>query len=196
MNAGFLHFATLYKSKVFMVNLTSRTVPDDELAVLSVHRNRAGKPTGIQEFIHIGKPGIPATGEIIPAEELQVPHLNTAALQTDRQKVIKSLRPEVREFFSFVLLFRNNRRGITPGIKTLCQWFAQLTGKRTDNVRRYVAKLREAEVLVDDDAVGPLWQKTGAKPKDVFAEICVARNRFMFVACRRFDAKAMAAVAE
>jgi hypothetical protein len=78
-----------------------------------------------------------------------------------RETALASLRPEVRRFAEFVLKFRNRRRGITPGIDTLVQWYGQYTGARADNVRRYVPRLFDAGVLVGESVVGPLFQYAG-----------------------------------
>ncbi|QXW19368.1 hypothetical protein KXJ72_05480 [Comamonas aquatica] len=161
--------------------------PLEELTVLSFHDAKKGKPPQVKEFVHVGAGDIPGTGEIVPADGMTYTSLNLVSLYTERRKVLKALRPEVREFVLFVLCFRNNRRGITPDVGVLCKWYAKLKGLRVDNVRRYIAVLRKADVLVNDDSVGRLWQKTGAKPKDVYAETCVANNRFMLQVQRRFS---------
>ncbi|MDR6206966.1 hypothetical protein [Paraburkholderia graminis] len=105
------------------------------------------------------------TGEIVPASLVRkrgdVTEIRLGESVLLREVALASLRPEVRRFAEFVLKFRNRRRGITPGIDTLVQWYGQYTGARADNVRRYVPRLFDAGVLVGESVVGPLFQYAG-----------------------------------
>lgn len=106
------------------------------------------------------------TGAILQAAELRnskelwpVIHASERCLQ--REFILNSLRPEVREFAFFVLRFRNQRRGVTPGFGQLAKWYAELEGKRADNVRRYINPLEEAGIIAGDSLLGPLFQIAG-----------------------------------
>lgn len=156
----------------------------DELAVYSIKTNKAGKPTGVKELIHIGRKGLGATGEIFAADDLKLPHLDLASLYSSRAKVFDKLRTELQNLVTFVLLFRNHRRGLTPDFKTVCKWYGELKGVRPDNIARHGKRLKELGILVNDTTLGPLWQKTGARPRDVFTEEFEADNRRRFAAKR------------
>lgn len=106
------------------------------------------------------------TGEILQATELrndkelwQVMYASERCMQ--REFILNSLRPEVREFALFVLRFRNQRRGVTPGFEGLVKWYAELSGKRADNVRRYIHALTEAGIIAGESLLGPLFQIAG-----------------------------------
>lgn len=110
------------------------------------------------------------TGEIIPTENLRndpelwplvwpTMHFSERCLQ--RQFILNSLRKEVREFALFVLAFTNQRRGVTPWIEQLVKWYAQLHGKRSSDVRRYVAQLEGSGIISESSLLGYLFQYSG-----------------------------------
>jgi hypothetical protein len=105
-------------------------------------------------------------------------HFGERLLQ--REFILQGLRAEVRDFAKFVLRFRNQRRGITPGIDTLVKWYAEISDKQAGHVRRYVPKLMEAGVLAGTSLVGPLFQFTGrnATTRDHMREEAVACQAF------------------
>lgn len=72
-----------------------------------------------------------------------------------RLTILNELRPEVRAFAEFVLKFRNKWRGITPGMGKLVQWYATLSDKRPQDVRRYVKRLEEAGICKGDTMLPP-----------------------------------------
>lgn len=92
-----------------------------------------------------------------------------------RQAVLDSLRSEVREFAIYVLQFRNKRRGLTPDINTLCTWYGEHKGIRSDNVKRYLKKMNE--ILVDDSLLTPLFEMTDGQmsARDFIGESTKAR---------------------
>lgn len=135
------------------------------LASWTVSTSRAGNPRVI-EYIDL------STGEIIPAKDADIgPSINVSAKVKSREAVLSKLRPEVRAFALFVLDFRNARRGITPGINTLCHWYAELTGKRSDNVARYLPKLYEADILAGENVLGKLWQFTSKRRTELAEDV-------------------------
>lgn len=112
------------------------------------------------------------SGEIIAADalkdhpeftgNLELPpefHFSEAVLQ--RAFILDSLRKEVRGFASFVLAFRNQRRGVTPGVDTLVRWYAQIAGKQASHVQRYVKRLEVAGILAGSSLLAPLFQVAG-----------------------------------
>lgn len=147
---------------------TSRGVGEqlslDNLAVYSVSTTKAGKVRSISAYVDL------STGEIIPPEQLSIPILDFREKLPARAKALASLRPEVRKFAVFVLRFANKRRGITPGIDTLCRWYADMQGKRSQDIRRYIPKLTEADILAGENLLGPLFQRTGGSVKEHLGE--------------------------
>lgn len=85
-------------------------------------------------------------------------HASELALQ--RVHILNSLHPQVKPFASFVLQFRNLWRGFTPGMDTLVKWYADLSDKRPQDVRRYVARLEKAGIC-NGDTLLPPFQLTG-----------------------------------
>jgi hypothetical protein len=127
----------------------------NNFAAWTVSRTRTGEVKALTEYVDT------ATGEIIPASEVQMLVLDLRDKQVRKDAVLGSLHPKVREFAYFVLDYANKRRGITPGINTLCRWYAVLVGMRADNVRRYIPQLQAANILASENRLGPLFQRTG-----------------------------------
>lgn len=106
------------------------------------------------------------TGEIIAAAALKDnpevwPTFHHSERVLQREFILGSLHKEVREFAVFVLQFKNQRRGVTPGIEQLVKWYATLSGKQACHVRRYVKPLEEAGVIAGSSVLGPLFQIAG-----------------------------------
>lgn len=128
------------------------------------------------------------TGEILEATELRKgkdknkelwPELHASERCLQREFILNSLRPEVREFALFVLRFRNQRRGVTPGFDRLVRWYAELAGKRADNVRRYIKPLEKVGIIAGDSLLGSLFQITGnsVSPREHLCEDSTASSR-------------------
>jgi hypothetical protein len=129
-----------------------------------------------------------STGEIIKAGDLRndprvPPQIYVGEIMLQRHALMNSLRKEVRTFASFVLQFRNNRRGITPGIDTLVVWYAHIHKKRPSNIRRYVTVLEEAGFLAGESLLAPLFQRTGKSKttKDHLGEDFSARATYLLM---------------
>lgn len=108
------------------------------------------------------------TGEILSREQalnLGVIELLLPAIKLQQEEILSRLRKEVREFAEFVLLFRNRRRGITPSIDVLCKMYAQKKGLRSDNVRKYIPRLKEGGILSNNTLLMPIWQIPGRSTK-------------------------------
>ncbi|REF02461.1 hypothetical protein [Cupriavidus plantarum] len=155
------------------------------LASWTVSTSRAGI-TRATEYIDL------RTGEIISAKDADIgPGVNVSAKLKSREAVLSKLRPEVRSFALFVLDFRNARRGITPGINTLCHWYAKVTGKRSDNVARYVPKLREADILAGENVLGKLWQFSSKRRAELSEDAAAfAKLQTVYMTGRRGPRKA------
>ena len=126
------------------------------------------------------------TGEIIQASDARndprLPQqIYVGEIQLLRESLMASLRKEVREFALFILRFRNSRRGISPEINTIVDWYAMIHGKRPSNVRRYVKALHEASFLAGESLLSPLFQRTGKTTisKDHLGEDSAARSTLM-----------------
>lgn len=107
------------------------------------------------------------TGEIIDAVALKNapecwPTIYFSERVLQRGFILASLRKEVREFALFILAFRNQRRGVTPGVDGLVKWYAELTGKQACHVRRYLQPLEDTGILVGSSLLGPLFQIAGS----------------------------------
>lgn len=122
------------------------------------------------------------TGEIAKATELRSskefwPEIYASERCMQREFILNSLRPEVRQFALFVLRFRNQRRGVTPGFEKLVKWYGEITGKRADNVRRYVIPLKEAGIIAGESLLGPLFQIAG-KSVAATGHLCEDSNAY------------------
>lgn len=150
-----------------------QTLQPDQLAIWSVTRQRSGAVKNVTEYVDL------STGEIIPSAELNIPTLDMRLKLHARTKALRSMRTEVRRFAVFVLGFANNRRGITPGINTLCIWYAGLHGKRPSDVRRYIPALRNAGVLAGESLLGKQFQRKTASSDTVMGEEFDASTRYL-----------------
>jgi len=123
------------------------------------------------------------TGEIIQAaclrNDRRVPQeIHVGEIQMLRKCLMDSMRKEVREFAMFVVQFRNSRRGVTPEIEVLVNWYSRIHRKRPSNVKRYVETLREKSFFAGESLLSPLFQRTGKKltSKDHLGEDAAARS--------------------
>lgn len=139
----------------------------------------------VEEYIDL------STGEIIKTVHLRndprvPPQIYVGEIMLQRQAMMNSFRKEVREFAYFVLKFRNNRRGITPTIDTLVEWYARINEKRVSNVRRYVNVLERAGLLAGSSLLSPLFQSTGKTKttKDHLGEDFSASTQFMVMSLK------------
>lgn len=170
------------QSQTITRTTSSEQIAEENLAVFSVNTTKTGKVRSVCEYIDL------TTGELIPSGQLSVAVLDLRDKYSAREDALASLRPEVRSFAFFVLRFANKRRGITPGVRTLCQWYGHLHGKQAQHVRRYVSSLVRAGILAGDALLGPLFQRTGGRAGDhlgedfrawcIFQKLCRDRDLF------------------
>lgn len=112
------------------------------------------------------------TGEILTAKDIRNqpeawPEVRLSENTLRRQAVLNSLRKESRSLALFILAFRNNRRGITPGVDKLVEWYARLHGQRPSNVRRSIRSLEEAGILAGASLLCPLFQFSGKRMRSI-----------------------------
>lgn len=126
-------------------------INNPSLSIWSVETTSRGKVKRVQEYLDW------STGEVIPVAGTDRSNSNRPATER-RRKVLKSLRPELRSFAVFVLKFRNKRRGLTPGVDTLCKWYSQVHSKQPQHVRRYLQRLKDVGILAGENVLGKDWQ--------------------------------------
>jgi hypothetical protein len=170
------------QSQTITRTTNSEQIAEDDLAVFSINTMKTGKVRSVCEYIDL------STGELIPSGQLSIGVLDLREKYSAREDALASLRPEVRSFAFFVLRFANRRRGITPGVRALCQWFGHLHSKQTQHIRRYVPALVRAGILAGDALLGPLFQRTGGRAGDhlgedfrawcIFQKLCRDRELF------------------
>lgn len=92
------------------------------------------------------------TGEILPAEVVQ--KMGVRSIRPDashrRLKKLDALRKEPREFADFLLQFRNQRCGFLLPLEGIVDWYATMTRKQPNHVRRYFVPLAQAGILDTD----------------------------------------------
>ena len=171
--------------EIQLENLEIFTVNQIKVINLSVPINIDGKDVHRFSLLKITECIDKTTGEIIPfsqAEELGFSQMiQSSLLMKQREAVLNSLRKEVKDFALFVLKFRNKRGGITPHIDKLCRMYAELNDLRSTNVRRYIKKLKDANILANDQLLCPLFQiyNRNASSKEHLSEECVSGNIFI-----------------
>jgi len=133
----------------------------------------------VTEFLNMN------TGEILQAQEINIPSIDYSVRVLQRQSVLQTLRPEVRDVAMFVLKFRNKRRAITPALDDVLVWYADLHNKRRDNVKRHKDQLLST-ILVNDSLLQPLFQimDKQATASDHAAEDIIASNVLLDVSRR------------
>lgn len=144
-------------------SISTEQIDQDCLEIYAVKTTKTGSVRSVT-YIDL------STGELIEAKDLSIGVVDLRQKIPARANALNSLRPEVRTFALFVLRFANKRRGITPGIDMLCQWFAELNDKQSGHVRRYIPALMKAGILAGDALLGPLFQRTGGEARSHLGE--------------------------
>jgi hypothetical protein len=171
--------------KIELENLEVYTVNQIKIIELNVPILIDGKEVHRFSLLKISECVDKTTGEIIPfsqAEELGFSQMiQSGLLMKQREAILNSLRKEVKDFALFVLKFRNKRGGITPHIDKLCRMYAELHDLRSTNVRRYIKKLKDANILASDQLLCPLFQiyNRSVSSKEHLSEDCIAGNVFI-----------------
>jgi hypothetical protein len=81
------------------------------------------------------------TGEIFLASDVNRKYVEYHYLLLQRQAILESLRPEIKDLALFVLKFRDRRRGITPNVNKILRWYSEIHQKHYSNVLRHKKKL-------------------------------------------------------
>ncbi len=129
----------------------------------------AGKLSSRYQSVEVSEYVNLDTGEIVPAADAEKYGIRIAGAvgqrAIQRAAALSRLKPESRDFARFCLQFRNRRRGVTPGFHELCRRYSEITGKRTDNVRRYLPSLQREGIMAGESLLGPLFQFAGKSTK-------------------------------
>lgn len=90
-----------------------------------------------------------STGQLIPAAAAQRAGVRTirSDARIRRKTKLDRLRPEPRQFATFLLRFRDVHCKFLMPVETLISWFSALHGKQRGHVRRYFKPLIEAGIL-------------------------------------------------
>jgi len=136
-----------------------------------VNRHRTVKPPMLLKGKYISGYTVPTvktyldllTGKVVKTSELSTRQIGMqmrfGERLLQRAALLKKLRPEVRSFARFVLSFRDSRRGVTPNMRQLVHWYAQLHDRRHSDVARYVKRLAVGGVC-EGECMTPLFQRT------------------------------------
>lgn len=96
------------------------------------------------------------TGEIVQKKKARIKEIRPDAM-LERFRRLDLLRPEIRNFATFILRFRNQACGFLVPMETLIGWYARLTGKIAKNVRRCISPLIENGILQDENTVEKIF---------------------------------------
>ena len=134
-----------------------------------------------------------STGEILTPRQVKrlgIVEFDYKTTKLQQDAVLSTLRTESKEFANFVLRFRNKRRGLSPNIEKICEWYAEYTGQLPYNVQRMVPTLKKAGILASDTLMMPLFQIPGrsTKASEHLSEDFVAEEVFEEL-MRRKEAK-------
>lgn len=133
-----------------------------------------------------------STGEILtPAQvkRLGIVEFDYKMTKLKQEAVLDKLRQEVKDFAVFLLKFRNKRRGISPSLEKVCEWYAEYTGKLVKNVNRYIEPLKQQGVLASDVLLMPVFQIPGrsTKASEHLQEDFLAESTFKEMMQRRAE---------
>lgn len=132
------------------------------------------------------------TGEIfsaVKARSMGYPSVDYGLFVLQREYLLSTLKTRQREFALFVLHFRNNRRGITPGLEELIKWYSLYKDIHTSNIYKYLPALYKAGVLEkgNNTLLGPMFQKhgEGLTAKDFLSEWFEADVKFSLLMAKK-----------
>lgn len=123
------------------------------------------------------------TGEIVSAEQakhLGVTEYNYEPISLERTSILDTFRKEVKEFALFVLVFRNRRRGISPSIQQVLEYYSKYTGKRLNNIKSRLLPELYGKIIASDTLMMPPFQINDkiATAAEHLQEDFVAENKF------------------
>ena len=106
------------------------------------------------------------TGEIVSLEEakrLGAYEFDYGHAIKERYEILDGLRQEVKDFAVFVLQFRNKRRGLSPNLKQVVEYYSKYTGKRIDNIKSRLLPHIMNKVVYSETLMMPPFQISGKK---------------------------------
>jgi len=123
------------------------------------------------------------TGEIIPfsfAKQMGVSEFDYEPLTQERNEILDSLRKEVKEFAMFVLMFRNKRRGLSPNIEQVMDYYSKFSGMRKNNIKSRLLPAIMNTVLFSSTLMMPPFQINDKKStaREHLQEDFIAEHRF------------------
>ena len=124
-----------------------------------------------------------STGEIVQpklAKQLGLVEYNYGIFVKERNEILNSLRKEAREFAVFILLFRNKRRGLSPNIQQVSEYYSKYSGKRVNNIRTRLLPQIMQRVVASDTLMMPPFQLSGkgVTAHEHLQEDFIAENTF------------------
>lgn len=126
----------------------------------------------------------PETGEIIALKQFKQLggiDYNYGVFAQERNEILDTLREEVKDFACFLLKFRNKRRGISPSLEKILEYYSRFSSKRINNIRNRLLPKLYGKVLSNDNLLMPPFQFSGKNEKAYshIAEEFVAENTFL-----------------
>lgn len=130
------------------------------------------------------------TGEIISkatARRLGVVEYNYGIFVKERNEILDSFRKEVKDFAMFVLMFRNKRRGISPNIDQIVEYYSKYTGKRSSNIKSRLLPQIMHRVVASPTLLMPPFQigDKGTPAYEHLKEDFIAENTFFTLMFRK-----------
>ena len=126
----------------------------------------------------------PETGEILTLKqfkELGGVEYNHGVFIQERNEILDTFRSEVREFACFLLKFRNQRRGISPSVEKVVEYFSKFSGKRVNNINARLLPKMYGKVLANDNLLTTPFQLTDKRNHGYshMQEDFIAENTFL-----------------
>ncbi len=123
------------------------------------------------------------TGEIIPyalAKQIGVTEFDYEPLTEERNEILNSFRKEVKDFACFVLIFRNKRRGLSPNIEQVTEYYSKFSGMRKNNIKTRLLPPLMNKVLHSSTLMMPPFQINDKKAtaREHLQEDFIAENKF------------------
>lgn len=130
------------------------------------------------------------TGEIIPysfAKQIGITEFDYEPLTEERNEILDSFRKEVREFALFVLIFRNKRRGLSPNIEQVIEYYSKFSGMRKNNIKSRLLPPLMNKVLYSSVLMMPPFQINDKKATagEHLQEDFIAENKFFNLMFKR-----------
>ena len=131
----------------------------------------------VKEYVNL------KTGEIISftfAKQIGVTEFDYEPLTQEKNEILDSFRKEVKDFALFVLVFRNKRRGLSPNIEQVVEYYSKYSGMRKNNIKARLLPSIMQKILYSDTLMMPPFQINDRKAtaKEHLQEDFIAENKF------------------